>query len=191
MSVATQAEFCRFFGIDCSPFSIAPDPRFLYLGNRHQEALAHLIYGIGNEGGFIVLTGEVGTGKTTVCRTILQQLPESTEVALIVNPCLTANELLQTICDELGLFYNEEGRSDKILLDVLNRYLIVSHSRGRNMLLIIDEAQNLSTDVLEQVRLLTNLETNEKKLLQLVLIGQNLRPTLRRNMASQERRSKI
>jgi general secretion pathway protein A len=185
MTSPTQSGLCRYFGIDRLPFSIAPDPRFLYLGQKHQEALAHLFYGIGNEGGFIVLTGEVGTGKTTLCRALLQQLPETTDVAFIVNPGLTANELLQTMCDELSLFYNAEHRTNKALLDILTRYLLVSHSRGRHTLLIIDEAQNLPVDVLEQIRLLTNLETDEKKLLQLVLIGQ---PELGETLASKELR---
>jgi len=185
MTSPSDSGFYHFFGIEASPFSIAPDPHYLYLGEKHQEALAHLFYGIGNEGGFIVLTGEVGTGKTTICRTILQQMPEGTDVAYIVNPRLTANELLQIICDELGLFYNSQERTNKVLLDILTKYLLASHSRGRHTLLIIDEAQNLSADVLEQIRLLTNLETDEKKLLQLVLIGQ---PELAQMLASRELR---
>lgn len=185
MKPASDTRFYHFFGISDSPFSIAPDPHFLFLGEKHQEALAHLFYGIGNEGGFIVLTGEVGTGKTTICRTILQQMPDATDVAYIVNPRLDANELLQSICDELGLFYDAEERTNKVMLDILTKFLLASHARGRHTLLIIDEAQNLSTDVLEQIRLLTNLETNEKKLLQLVLIGQ---PELADMLASKELR---
>jgi general secretion pathway protein A len=185
MKPAADTGFYHFFGIDDSPFSIAPDPHYLFLGEKHQEALAHLFYGIGNEGGFIVLTGEVGTGKTTICRTILQQIPDTTDVAYIVNPRLDANELLQSICDELGLFYDAEERTNKVMLDILTKFLLASHSRGRHTLLIIDEAQNLSIDVLEQIRLLTNLETNEKKLLQLVLIGQ---PELADLLASRELR---
>lgn len=172
MNVQSDSRYYHFFGISDSPFSIAPDPHYLYLGEKHQEALAHLFYGIGNEGGFIALTGEVGTGKTTICRTILQQIPEGTDVAYIVNPRLDANELLESICDELGLFFDAEERTNKVMLDIINKFLLASHARGRHTLLIIDEAQNLSTEVLEQIRLLTNLETNEKKLLQLVLIGQ-------------------
>jgi general secretion pathway protein A len=185
MKPASDTRFYHFFGINDSPFSIAPDPHYLFLGEKHQEALAHLFYGIGNEGGFIVLTGEVGTGKTTICRTILQQMPDATDVAYIVNPRLDANELLQSICDELGLFYDAEERTNKVMLDILTKFLLASHARGRHTLLIIDEAQNLSTDVLEQIRLLTNLETNEKKLLQLVLIGQ---PELADMLASRELR---
>ena len=185
MKPAADTRFYHFFGINDSPFSIAPDPHYLFLGEKHQEALAHLFYGIGNEGGFIVLTGEVGTGKTTVCRTILQQMPDATDVAYIVNPRLDGTELLQSICDELGLFYDVEERTNKVMLDILSKFLLASHSRGRHTLLIIDEAQNLSADVLEQIRLLTNLETNEKKLLQLVLIGQ---PELADILASRELR---
>jgi general secretion pathway protein A len=185
MRPGSDTRFYHYFGINSSPFSIAPDPHYLFLGEKHQEALAHLFYGIGNEGGFIVLTGEVGTGKTTICRTILQQMPDATDVAYIVNPRLDANELLQSICDELGLFYDTEERTNKVMLDILTKFLLASHSRGRHTLLIIDEAQNLSIDVLEQIRLLTNLETNEKKLLQLVLIGQ---PELADLLASRELR---
>ncbi len=185
MRPGSDTRFYHYFGLSSSPFSIAPDPHYLFLGEKHQEALAHLFYGIGNEGGFIVLTGEVGTGKTTICRTILQQMPDATDVAYIVNPRLDANELLQSVCDELGLFYDTEERTNKVMLDILTKFLLASHSRGRHTLLIIDEAQNLSIDVLEQIRLLTNLETNEKKLLQLVLIGQ---PELADLLASRELR---
>lgn len=160
------------FGFSEPPFSIAPDPRYLYLSEQHREALAHLVYGIGDHGGFVVLTGEVGTGKTTVCRCLLQQVPEHIDIAVIVNPKLDAHELLQTICDELGVGLSEEKPSAKQLLDALNAFLLGTHARGRNAILIVDEAQNLAPDVLEQLRLLTNLETNERKLLQLILLGQ-------------------
>lgn len=162
----------EYFGITDSPFSIAPDPRYLYLSESHQEAIGHLLYGIRSAGGFVVMTGEVGTGKTTVCRAILQKLPENTDVAFIINPRMTAVELLTGVCDELGIEHPRDGASIKALVDSLNAFLLSNHANGRNTLLIIDEAQNLSADVLEQIRLLTNLETNEKKLLQLVLIGQ-------------------
>lgn len=185
MTRTAENNYYHFFGINTSPFSIAPDPHYLFLGEKHQEALAHLFYGIGNEGGFIVLTGEVGTGKTTICRTILQQMPDDTDVAYIVNPRQDANELLESICDELGLFFDSDARSNKQMLDIINKFLLASHARGRHTLLIIDEAQNLSADVLEQIRLLTNLETNEKKLLQLVLIGQ---PELADMLAARELR---
>lgn len=161
----------EYFGLTEAPFSIAPDPRYLYLSDKHREALAHLIYGVGDQGGFVLLTGEVGTGKTTVCRCLLQQIPEKVDIAFIIHPKLSANQLLQSIFTELGLSY-QKGMTTKDLIDSLNEYLLEAHSLGRNTILIIDEAQNLEVEILEQLRLLTNLETNEKKLLQLVLIGQ-------------------
>ena len=173
------------FGFSEAPFSIAPDPRYLYLSEQHREALAHLVYGIGDHGGFVVLTGEVGTGKTTVCRCLLQQVPEHIDIAVIVNPKLNAHELLQTICDELGVGPAEENPTSKNLLDALNTFLLATHARGRNAILIVDEAQNLAPDVLEQLRLLTNLETNERKLLQLILLGQ---PELNTLLAQQSLR---
>lgn len=160
------------FGLAEAPFSIAPDPRYLFLSEQHREALAHLLYGIGDHGGFVVLTGEVGTGKTTVCRCLLQQIPDHIDIAVIVNPKLNSQELLQTICEELGVGVAEEQPTSKQLIDALNTFLLSTHARGRNAILIIDEAQNIATDVLEQLRLLTNLETNERKLLQLILLGQ-------------------
>lgn len=162
----------QYFGFVEAPFSIAPDPRYLFLSEQHREALAHLLYGIGDQGGFIVLTGEVGTGKTTVCRCLLQQLPDHADVAVIVNPKLDSRELLQTICEELGAPLPEGDLSIKQMIDALNDLLLSTHARGRNAILIIDEAQNLDVDVLEQLRLLTNLETSERKLLQLILLGQ-------------------
>ncbi len=161
----------RFFGFEEPPFSIAPDPRYLYMSAKHREALAHLLYGIRSEGGFVLLTGEVGAGKTTVCRCLLEQLPEGTEVAFIINPKVTAAELLASICDELGIA-PQRTDSVKELVDVINRHLLATDRRGGRVLLIIDEAQNLSPDVLEQIRLLTNLETSRRKLLQVILIGQ-------------------
>ncbi|QCF26239.1 ExeA family protein [Hydrocarboniclastica marina] len=160
-----------FFGLREAPFSIAPDPRYLYLSERHKEALAHLMYGVQGQGGFIVITGEVGTGKTTVCRCFLDSVPEHVDVALVLNPKLSARELLASICDELALRY-PAGASIKRLIDVINSHLLASHAQGRHTVLVIDEAQNLTPDVLEQLRLLTNLETGEKKLLQIVLLGQ-------------------
>lgn len=162
----------QYFGFSEAPFSIAPDPRYLYLSEQHREALAHLLYGIGDHGGFVVLTGEVGTGKTTVCRCLLQQVPDHLDIAVIVNPKLNSQELLQTICDELGVVLPDGEPSAKQLTDALNEFLLSTHARGRNAILIVDEAQNLAPDVLEQLRLLTNLETNERKLLQLILLGQ-------------------
>ncbi len=162
----------HFFGLAEAPFSIAPDPRYLYLSQRHQEALAHLLYGVGGDGGFVLLTGEVGAGKTTVCRCLLQQIPDSCDVAYIFNPKLTVEELLSTICVEFGIAYPSGNTSVKVYVDCINAYLLEAHARGRHTVLIIDEAQNLSVEVLEQMRLLTNLETDRRKLLQIILLGQ-------------------
>jgi general secretion pathway protein A len=167
------------------PFSITPDPRFLYMSARHREALAHLLYGLGESGGFVQLTGEVGTGKTTLCRCLLDQVPENVDIALVLNPKVTSTELIATVCDELGIEYPEGNTSIKSMTDALNRYLLDAYARGRRTVLIIDEAQNLSADVLEQVRLLTNLETSTQKLLQIVLIGQ---PELRTLLARDDMR---
>ncbi len=160
-----------YFGLADAPFSIAPDPRYLYMSARHQEALAHLLYGLGG-GGFVLLTGEVGTGKTTVCRCLLEQIPESCDLAYIFNPRLTVPELLSSLCSEFGIAHPPGTTSIKVFVDCINEYLLAAHARGRHTVLIIDEAQNLSAEVLEQMRLLTNLETNERKLLQIILIGQ-------------------
>ncbi len=160
------------FGLSESPFSITPDPRFLYMSARHREALAHLLYGITGGGGFVQLTGEVGTGKTTICRYLLEQLPADVDVALILNPKLTALELLASVCDELRIAYPAGATSLKVLVDALYRHLLGAHARARRTVLIIDEAQNLTVEVLEQIRLLTNLETAREKLLQIILIGQ-------------------
>jgi general secretion pathway protein A len=162
----------HYFGLAEAPFSIAPDPRYLYLSQRHQEALAHLLYGVSSDGGFVLLTGEVGAGKTTVCRCLLQQIPASCDVAYIFNPKLTVEELLSTICVEFGIAYPSGNASIKVFVDCINAYLLDAHAKSRHTVLIIDEAQNLSADVLEQMRLLTNLETNERKLLQIILLGQ-------------------
>jgi len=164
--------YLDYFGLAEAPFSIAPDPRFLYLSQRHQEALAHLLYGVGGEGGFVLLTGEVGAGKTTVCRCLLQQIPASCDVAYIFNPKLTVEELLSTICVEFGIVCPPGNASIKVFVDCINAHLLDAHAKGRHTVLIIDESQNLSADVLEQMRLLTNLETNERKLLQIILLGQ-------------------
>src|ERR1035437_6711242 len=160
------------FGLAEAPFSIAPNPRYLYLSRRHQEAIAHLLYGVNGDGGFVLLTGEVGAGKTTVCRYLLEQIPESCDVAYIFNPKLSVAELLSTICAEFGIACPPENASIKIFVDCINAYLLDAHARGRHTVLIIDEAQNLSADVLEQMRLLTNLETDQRKLLQIILLGQ-------------------
>jgi len=175
--------YTSFFGLTEKPFAITPDPRYLYLSERHAEALAHLLYGINESGGFIQLTGEVGTGKTTVVRTLLSRLPQHADVAVIMNPRVTPVEFLLTICEELGIAIAPADRdSVKQMVDALNRRLLEAHSEGRRVIVIVDEAQNLSADVLEQVRLLTNLETPTQKLLQIILIGQpELRELLGRN----------
>ena len=160
------------FGLSEPPFSIAPAPRYLYMSQRHQEALAHLLYGVSGDGGFVLLTGEVGTGKTTICRCLLEQIPESCDVAYIFNPKLTVEELLSTICVEFGIVFPAGNTSIKVFVDCINAHLLDAHAKGRHAVLIIDEAQNLAPDVLEQMRLLTNLETSERKLLQIILLGQ-------------------
>jgi len=175
--------YARYFGLNKPPFSIAPDPRYLFMSERHREALAHLLYGVRAGGGFVVLTGEIGAGKTTVCRSFLEQIPERCDVAYIFNPKLTVEELLASVCAEFGIPCRHEGPgvlTVKDYVDALNQYLLRTHAIARNNVLIIDEAQSLSPDVLEQLRLLTNLETNEHKLLQIVLIGQ---PELRAMLA--------
>jgi general secretion pathway protein A len=164
--------YASHFGLTEAPFSITPDPRFLYMSERHREGLAHLLFGIQQPGGFVQLTGEVGTGKTTLCRCLLEQLPPKVDVALVLNPRVTAVEFLATVCDELWIRYPRGTTSIKALVDALYRYLLETHGRGRRSVLIVDEAQNLSVDVLEQIRLLTNLETVAEKLLQIILIGQ-------------------
>lgn len=178
--------YAPFFGLRHEPFSIAPDPRYLFMSERHREALAHLLYGVKGGGGFVLLTGEIGAGKTTVCRCFLEQIPKRCNVAYIFNPKLTVEELLKTICDEFGIPAPHDGpgvATVKDYVDALNEFLLKTHAVGQNNVLIIDEAQNLSADVLEQLRLLTNLETNERKLLQIVLIGQ---PELRAMLARPE-----
>ncbi|MEQ1485540.1 AAA family ATPase [Methyloglobulus sp.] len=162
----------EYFHFSELPFSIAPDPHFMFMSTRHQEGLAHLLYGINHGGGFVALTGEVGTGKTTLCHCLLQQLPENIDIALILNPKLNAIELLATICDELRISYDKNRHTLKNLVDALNQHLLTAHAKGRRTVLVIDEAQNLSLEVLEQVRLLTNLETTKTKLLQIILVGQ-------------------
>ena len=187
--------YAPFFGLTQAPFSIAPDPHMLFMSERHREALAHLLYGVGGRGGasggassgagggFVLLTGEIGTGKTTVCRCFLEQTPDTCNVAYIFNPKLTVIELLQSICEEFRIAPPKYRLLPTIkdYVDPLNAFLLQAHGAGKNNVLIIDEAQNLSAEVLEQLRLLTNLETSERKLLQIVLIGQpELRTMLQR-----------
>jgi general secretion pathway protein A len=177
--------YTAHFGLTEPPFSLTPNPRYLYMSERHREGLAHLLYGIRQSGGFVQLTGEVGTGKTTLCRCLLEQLPPEVDVALVLNPRLTVVEFLATLCDELHVVYPAEPTSVKVLVDALHAYLLDAHARGRRTVLIIDEAQNLSAEVLEQIRLLTNLETVAEKLLQIILLGQ---PELARLLAGRQLR---
>ncbi|MDX1403524.1 MAG: AAA family ATPase [Woeseiaceae bacterium] len=172
--------YTSFFGLNEKPFAITPDPRYLFMSERHGEGLAHLVYGVTESGGFIQLTGEVGTGKTTLVRTLLGQIPAEVDIALILNPQLTAVEFLTAICEELGIELPDDKASTKALVDALNRHLLESHAKGRRTILLVDEAQNLDDDVLEQLRLLTNLETARQKLLQIILIAQ---PELREKLA--------
>ncbi|KFI05495.1 ExeA family protein [Massilia sp. BSC265] len=185
----------HYFHLKGAPFSIAPDPRYLFMSERHREALAHLLYGIGSGGGFVLLTGEIGAGKTTVCRCFIEQIPENCRLAYIFNPRLSVEELLQGVCEELQIELPPAATPTgvatpgvatpglKSYVDAINRYLLESHAQGLNNVLVIDEAQNLSAEVLEQLRLLTNLETSERKLLQIILIGQ---PELRSMLARPE-----
>ena len=174
--------YTNFFNLKQAPFSIAPDPRYLFMSERHREALAHLLYGIGSGGGFVLLTGEIGAGKTTVCRCFIEQIPDNCRLAYIFNPKLTVAELLQSVCEEFRIAA-PAGEGVKGYVDAINAYLLASHAEGLNNVLVIDEAQNLAPDVLEQLRLLTNLETSERKLLQIILIGQ---PELRTMLARPE-----
>ncbi len=162
----------EYFGLKSKPFSIVPDPAYFFMSSGHREALAHLMYGIENEGGFVLLTGEVGAGKTTVCRRLLQSMPEDVEVAFILNPKVSVEELLATICDEFRISYPAGTTSIKVFVALINDYLLDIYQRGRRAVVIIEEAQNLKAEVLEQLRLLTNLETNQRKLLQMIMLGQ-------------------
>ncbi len=174
--------YLSYFGLSEKPFSIAPNPQYLFLSERHKEALAHLTYGLGEAGGFVLLTGEVGTGKTTLTRSLQEQLPENTQVALIHNPALSQLELLASICDEFAIEYDQQNATLKTLTDAIKKHLEANHQAGGHTILLIDEAQLLSPDVLEQLRLLTNIETDHKKLLQIVLVGQpELQALLKRN----------
>ena len=174
-----------YFRFSEMPFSIAPDPRFLFMSDRHREAIAHLLYGVQGEGGIVLLTGEVGTGKTTVCRSLLDQLPENIDVAFILNPRMSVEELLQTVCEEFHIAVAPAGPGIKAYVDAIHAQLLAANARGRHAILIVDEAQNLDPSVLEQLRLLTNLETNTRKLLQIFLIGQ---PELQDMLARPEMR---
>src|SRR5213082_427054 len=175
--------YLSFFGLNEKPFAITPDPRYLYLSERHAEALAHLMYGINEAGGFVQLTCEVGTGKTTIVRSLLAQAPKNAEIALILNPRMTPPEFLLTICEELGIGVPDQAAGSlKDLVDILGGYLLRAHGAGKRVVLVVDAAQHLPPDVLEQVRLLPHLETPTQQLLQIILIGQpELRELLARN----------
>lgn len=180
--------YLEHFGLSETPFSITPDPAFVYLSQRHRDALAHLLYGVGQggSGGFVQLTGEVGTGKTTLCRCLLEQVPEATRIALVLNPLMSPRELLAAICEELHIDTTGIEHSSKALVDRLNQELLRAHAADERVVVVVDEAQNLSPDSLEQVRLLTNLETSKQKLLQIVLLGQpELRQLLQRQSLRQ------
>lgn len=164
--------YTSYFGLKEKPFAIAPNPKYLFMSDAHKEALAHLLFGVNGEGCISLLTGDVGTGKTTVCRCLLDQSPPNTDIAMVLNPKLSIIDLLSTICEEFGIKVVETHPTVKTFTDAINSYLLKAHAKGRNSALIIDEAQNLEIEILEHLRLLTNLETNTKKLLQIVLIGQ-------------------
>lgn len=163
--------YCEYFGIGEKPFTITPNPHFIYLSGNHREAFGRLLFGIDSHAGFIAMTGEVGTGKTTVLRTLLTQLdPENYRSALIFNPCLSGDQLLASICREFNVEPDE--RTSFGYLDALNLYLLDQHADGKTVVLVIDEAQNLAPEVLEQVRMISNLETVHNKLIQIILAGQ-------------------
>ena len=177
--------YLEYFGLTEKPFQITPDPRFLYMSRRHRDGFAHLLYGADEAGGFVLLTGEVGTGKTTLCRSALASTTDKVRVALILNPKQSPLELVASICDELQVVYPKDSKSLKALIDRLNLYLLKAYGQGQRIVVVIDEAQNLAIEVLEQVRLLTNLEVSTQKLLQIILIGQ---PELQSMLARPELR---
>jgi general secretion pathway protein A len=160
----------EFYGLTAPPFAITPDPRYLFFSRRHREAYEHVLYGIAHRKGFIQLTGEVGAGKTTLCRAVLEALGDHADTALILNPVMRGIQLLRAILHELGL--DDRGNDRLRLTRRLNQFLLERAHAGRGVVLIIDEAQDLSGELLEEVRLLSNLETDDRKLLQMVLIGQ-------------------
>ncbi len=162
--------YTAFFGLREKPFALSPDPRFLFLSASHREALAHLLYGIEQGEGFIAVTGEVGTGKTTLCRTLLRRLDSDVEFAFVFNPKLSAHELMETLLDEFGL--EAEDKTLRGLVALLNQFLLERRKLGHRVLLILDEAQGLAAETLEQIRLLSNLETENAKLLQILMLGQ-------------------
>jgi general secretion pathway protein A len=160
----------EFYGLSASPFNITPDPRYLFFSRQHREAFEHILFGVNQRKGFIQITGEVGTGKTTLCRAVLEQLQEGYATALILNPVMTGIQLLRSILREYGL--DDRGNDRVRLVERLNEFLLERTHAGDDVVLFIDEAQDMSDDLLEQVRLLSNLETDDRKLVQIVLIGQ-------------------
>lgn len=164
--------YTEYFGLKDKPFSIAPNPEYVYMSSHHQEALAHLMYGIQEDGCLALLTGDVGTGKTTICRCLLEKAPQHVNIAVVFNPKISSLDLLRTVCEELKIEYPSKAEDNKTYIDLLNQHLLKSHADGKTTVLIIDEAQGLTPKVLEQLRLLTNLETNTHKLLKIVLLGQ-------------------
>lgn len=171
--------YAAYFGLNENPFNLSPEPGYLFLSEQHRDALNCLLYGIVEKKGFILISGDIGTGKTTICRSILAALHESVETALIFNTAVSDIELLETIIREFGITIVCENRTRKVYVDALNEFLLAGFAQGKNAVLLIDEAQNLSHGVLEQIRMLSNLETEREKLLQIVLIGQpELKATL-------------
>ncbi len=161
-----------YFGLAEKPFAISPDPQYLYLSQRHREGLAHLLFGVQERGGFVQLTGEVGTGKTLLARALIEQLPDNVRLAYVYNPPRTVRELLDAVFQELDIEPPARRHSVRDLTDRLNEYLLQGHARGHTTVVVVDEAQTLSTDLIEQLRLLTNLETHKTKLLQIIMMGQ-------------------
>ncbi|MFO7568444.1 MAG: AAA family ATPase [Smithellaceae bacterium] len=171
--------YAAYFGLEEIPFNLSPEPGYLYLSGQHRDALNYLIYGIAEKKGFMLIAGDVGTGKTTICRSLLAVLDGLVETALIFNTAVSEMELLETICREFGVSVTAEPRTKKTYLDALNTFLLANFAKGRSAVLLIDEAQNLTHGVLEQIRMLSNLETEKEKLLHIVLVGQpELKATL-------------
>ena len=176
--------YLDYFQLKAEPFNIAPNPNLLFPSNRHQEAIGYLRYGLRGAGGFVMLTGEVGTGKTMVSRAVLGDLPDNIKVAYILNPTLNNIQLLKSVCESFEIEIDDEN-DHKCLSDGLQKFLIEQYHQGHSCLLVIDEAQHLASEALEQLRLFTNIETNDKKLLQIILIGQ---PELQEKLNTRELR---
>lgn len=164
--------YAAYFGLKENPFTLSPQPGYLFLSEQHRDALNYLIYGIKEKKGFVLISGGIGTGKTTLCRTLLNLLDASVETALIFNTAISDVELLEAVATEFGIDVSGEAGTKKAYVDALNAFLLANFAAGKNAVLLIDEAQNLSHGVLEQIRMLSNLETEKEKLLQIILIGQ-------------------